>query len=294
MFLADHQLVLSPSDLSAFLSCRHRTGLDLAVAHHVLTPPTRDDVFAQGLRERGLEHERGYLEWLRGGGREVVDLADLRGQAAEAATHQAMARGAAVIYQAALSGEGWRGYADVLVRVERPSALGPWSYEAHDTKLARETKGGTILQLSAYSHLLAALQGVAPEYFHVVTPAPAPAGVGNAASGVESPAFTVETHRVDDYAAYYRRVRAALLATIARGHEAVVNGTYPEPVEACELCRWWARCNGRRRGDDHLSFVAGLGRTHRAEFEAHGVATLAAAAALGLAALVAYALSRRS
>ena len=29
----------------------------------------------------------------------------------------------------------------------RPSALGAWSYEAQDTKLARETKGGTILQL---------------------------------------------------------------------------------------------------------------------------------------------------
>jgi uncharacterized protein len=32
--------------------------------------------------------------------------------------------------------------------VETPSALGVWSYEVIDTKLARETKGGTILQLS--------------------------------------------------------------------------------------------------------------------------------------------------
>ena len=39
-------------------------------------------------------------------------------------------------------------------RVETPSALGPWSYEVIDTKLARETKGNTVLQLSLYSDLL--------------------------------------------------------------------------------------------------------------------------------------------
>lgn len=274
VYLTGSQLILSPSDLSAFLACRHRTGLDLAVADGVLTAPVRDDTFVQGLRERGLEHERRYVEWLRASGREVADLSALRGEAAEAATREAMARGVDVVCQAALSGQGWRGYADVLVRVARSSALGAWSYEAHDTKLARETKGGTILQLSAYSDLLTALQGVAPEQFHVVTPAP-----GDDVSPAVPP-FTVETYRVDDYAAYYRRVRAELGATIARGHEAVVAGTYPEPVEACELCRWWARCNARRRGDDHLSFIAGIGRTHRAEFVANGVATLAAAAAL--------------
>ena len=310
MFLTGQQLILSPSDLSAFLACRHRTGLDLAVAHHALAKPVVDQAFTQALRDRGQEHEQAYVEWLRAEGLEVVDLGELRAEAAEEATRAAMARGADAICQAALAGPGWRGYADVLVRVERASALGAWSYEAHDTKLARETRGGTILQLAAYSDLLTAPQGVAPEHFHVVTPASAdptpvatqppgaagqraagaamvPATTGqvrlpldDAAAGPAGTGFTVETYRVDDYAAYYRRVRAELAATIARGHEAVIAGTYPEPVEACELCRWWARCNGRRRGDDHLSFIAGIGRTHRAEFVANGVPTLAAAAVL--------------
>ncbi len=183
-----------------------------------------------------------------------------------------MARGMDVIYQAALARDDWRGYADVLVRVERASALGAWSYEAHDTKLAKETRGGTILQLSAYSELLAGMQGVAPERFHVVTPA-------SEESAADMP-FVIHSYRVDDYAAYYRRVRGQLLATLAEGHEPVLARTYPEPAEACELCRWWARCNGRRRADDHLSFIAGIARAHRREFEAQGAPTLAAAAAL--------------
>jgi predicted RecB family nuclease len=48
-----------------------------------------------------------------------------------------------------------------LRRVERPSAFGTWSYEVIDTKLARETKGNTVLQISLYSDLLAELNTVA-------------------------------------------------------------------------------------------------------------------------------------
>jgi predicted RecB family nuclease len=57
---------------------------------------------------------------------------------------------------------------------------------------------------------------------------------------------------------------------------------YPEPVEQCDVCRWFARCNARRRADDHLSFIAGIGRIHREELTAQGYSTLAAAAAIPL------------
>jgi uncharacterized protein len=62
------------------------------------------------------------------------------------------------------------GRVDALRRVESPSAIGDWSYEAVDTKLARETKAGSIRQLCLYSDLLEGLQGLAPEHMHVVVP----------------------------------------------------------------------------------------------------------------------------
>lgn len=277
---ADH-LVLSPTDLSVFLGCRHRTALDLAVARGALAKPEWADPFAQALADRGLEHEQRYLATLRADGRTVAEIAsDVTPEAAVAATRQAMAAGADVIYQAALAAPGWYGRADLLVRVSRPSALGAWSYEPHDTKLARETRGGAILQLSAYADMLSAMQGVVPDRFHVVMPAPVVAPAGSAAAVAPEPGFRVESFRVDDYAAYYRRVRADLLASVQAGHEAGLASTYPEPAAGCEVCRWWARCNARRRKDDHLSFVAGMSRTHAAELTANGVVTLEAAAAL--------------
>ena len=47
------------------------------------------------------------------------------------------------------------GRPDVLLRTNVPSAFGAWAYEVADTKLARETRGGTILQLGLYCEMLA-------------------------------------------------------------------------------------------------------------------------------------------
>ncbi|MGD9902591.1 MAG: TM0106 family RecB-like putative nuclease [Vicinamibacterales bacterium] len=296
MRLHASQLVLSPTDLAAFLTCRHRTGLDLAVAHGELVAPAWRDPLGQAFRDRGLAHERAYVEWLRGQGLAVVDLADGPDGEREARTVEALRAGADAICQAVLAGDGWHGQADVLVRVPGASALGAWSYEVHDTKLARETRGGTVLQLAVYSDLLGGMQGRVPERFHVVAP------------GGET-SFEVRAYRVGDFAAYVRRVRAELLHAVGQGfppslelrrdhaeaRRAEAGGSaappgaaalhqahYPEPVEACGLCRWSERCEARRRGDDHLSFIAGIHRAQRTELTTQGHATLAAVASMPL------------
>ncbi|MDT9115815.1 hypothetical protein RSW44_25115, partial [Escherichia coli] len=70
----------------------------------------------------------------------------------------------------ALQSGQWSGRADVLRRVETPSNFGAWSYEVTDTKLARETKGNTVLQVSLYSDLVSSMQGSPPASAFVVTP----------------------------------------------------------------------------------------------------------------------------
>ncbi len=211
------------------------------------------------LQRLGEEHERRYVDSLRARGLTVVD-----GSVATK-TVEAMRQGADAIVQARLEHANLAGYADVLHRVERPSDLGAWSYEVQDTKLARDTKGGTILQLSAYSALLGELQGRVPEQFQVVTP---------------DPLTPLQTYRVEDYAAYYRMVLGALREATELGHETLLAMHYPEPVDACSVCRWEARCIARRRADDHTSFIANAGRMHRVELTKHGYTTLAATASM--------------
>src|SRR5262249_25163582 len=138
---------LSASDLVGHLNCRHLTDLDLAAAKGRIKRPHWQDPMLDALIERGQIHERDYIRSLEKQGFEVVRIEGVGATRTSAdETIAAMKAGAHVISQGALLHKGWGGRADILLRVDTPSDLGSWSYEAIDAKLARETKGGTILQ----------------------------------------------------------------------------------------------------------------------------------------------------
>jgi uncharacterized protein len=82
-----------------------------------------------------------------------------------------MVAGHGLIVQAPLAAGRLQGRADLLLRVETASALGPFSYEPADIKLARETRAETILQLCAYAALIEPIQSMLPALLHVITPA---------------------------------------------------------------------------------------------------------------------------
>ena len=256
---------LSASDLVGHLDCRHLTDLDVEALHGRIQRPHFHDPLLDILVKRGALHERSYLEHLADEGCQVVEIEGAGATRALAdRTLHAMRSGAQAIAQAALLHDGWGGRADLLLRVPTPSALGDWSYEAIDTKLARETRGGTILQLSLYSDLISVAQGLNPERMHVVIP-----GSG----------FEPESYRTAAFAAYYRYARRRLERSLA---ERTGIGTYPEPNEHCEICRWRVPCDARRRRDDHLCLVAGISTVQIDELRRHDVDTAAALARLSL------------
>ena len=198
---------VSATDLANHLSCRHLTSLDIRLAKREIAAPSWENPHLVVLQQRGLEHERSYIDDLRAKGLSLVDLSN-EPEGSGARQHMAaMKSGAQAIIQASFASGDWRGRADVLLRVEqrgKPSHLGSWSYEAVDCKLARETKGETILQLCLYSELVAELQGVTPEFFHVIRP-----NVG----------LQLEPYRLSAFAAYYRAVKMSLLDAVKAGPE---------------------------------------------------------------------------
>ncbi len=250
MQLVDGSIIVSATDLVGYLACDHLVTLELDAAAGRIERPIRNDPELDLIRRRGFEHEAAHLAALREEGRSIYEIetrdaktpAELR--EAEAETFAAMRAGRDVIFQATFFDGRWRGHADFLLRVERPSALGDWSYEVADTKLARRVKAAALLQMCVYADRLEQLQGVAPESMYVVT-----------GDGVRHP------HRVADYAAYYRRIKASFEARVFGGGPAPI--TYPEPVDHCRVCRWYGLCADRRRADDHLSLVAGITRNQR-------------------------------
>jgi uncharacterized protein len=232
-----------------------------------LQAPPPDPMLAV-LQVRGLAHEKAYVEHLESAGAiQRVDLANTSLDAeGMAATQRAMAAGADVIAQAPLVAWRFRGIADVLLRVGEPSPeLGAWSYVVVDTKLASETRAGTVLQLCLYSRIVGEIQGRLPDEFWVVSP-----------GALEVP----EKFRTTDYLAFARRIERQL--TEAVDGALPDEPSAPEPVNECDICRWWSRCDKRRREADHLSFVAGISRLQRRELERLGVDTLTGLAGVAL------------
>ncbi|HEX7173585.1 MAG TPA: TM0106 family RecB-like putative nuclease [Candidatus Limnocylindria bacterium] len=262
MQLIDGAPVFSATDLVGYLACEHLTAMETAVLHGDLERPHRNDRELEIIQKRGYAHEARFLEELRGQGLRVVVIerddneergAQIRRQAVE--TVAAMADGADVIFQATFFDGRWLGYADFLLRApstDRPSIWGPYHYEVADTKLARHVKAGAVLQICSYVDQLERIQGVRPATMKVV--------LGGSAHE------TAEL-RVDDFMAYYRaakdRFEAAVLGDGGTLRPTSPSGTYPEPVEHCDVCRWAAACAQRRREDDHLSLVAGISSRQR-------------------------------
>ena len=257
MYKDDTTIRLSAGDLVNDLACRHLTELNLDVVWERRNAPYSPSLLLDQLRRRGLAHEAAYVEHLEATGSQITRIDGVGVDPAScAATLHAMHAGAEIIFQGALGDERWGGRPDILRRVEAPSRFGAWSYEVVDTKLARETKIGTMLQLCLYSDLLTALQGQEPERMFVVAP---------------WTEFEPQPYRVQDYAAYFRLVRARLEAALLDGGRAA---TYPDPKPHCDICRWSRSCADRRRSDDHLSLVAGISRLQIDELSTRGVATM--------------------
>ena len=259
MKLAGNQIRVSATDLSNHLACRHLTSLDLKVARGERKAPDWAAPDLVVIQQLGLRHEAEYLKFLRDVRKlsvfELPKEGDPKALAEE--TQSLMAQGADVIAQGALGDNAWYGRPDVLLCVPKPSRKWLWSYEVQDTKLAKETKGTTILQIALYSELVGRLQGSEPEFMWVIPP-------GNDFAG--------EAYRFAEYAAYYRYVKQKFLDAVAKTQEVE---TYPEPVEHCQVCRWFKECDKQRRADDHLSLVAGIMRQQRSQLEDWDVETMA-------------------
>ena len=270
MQFLEGRLIVSPSDLTGFLECEHLTQQELSAARGEIARPERDDPMLDMLSRRGLEHEGRYLGRFKATGRKIVEfpfpdgtIANL--EKAHTDTVAAMHAGADIIYQGTFFDGRWRCHPDFLIRVDRPSKLGDYSYEVSDAKLARKAKAAAVLQCCVYSEQLAAIQGVEPEHLSLI--------LGN---------NTEEELRFKDYGAYYRSVKRRFEDVVFPSASGGAQGrgvqTYPDPVDHCRICRWIDVCELRRRRDDHLCLVAGMRRDQTRRLQLAGISTMAALA----------------
>lgn len=254
----DNKILFSATDLMRFMGCTHATALDLLRLRGEGPTPGEDTEDAALLQKQGDAHELAHLERLKAAGNRVVEIE--RGNIAQDSetTRAALQSGAEVVFQGAFLSGNWGGWSDFLLRVDTPSALGPFSYEVADTKLKRRPHPKHVLQLVLYSDLLTEIQGVPPVFAHVEL------GTGERA-----------TLRLADFAHYARAARARLEAFVAEPA-----ATRPVPCADCGLCRWADHCADVLAKEDSLFNVANVTKGQVKKLEAAGIKTMAELAAL--------------
>ena len=150
------------------------------------------------VRERGLMHERAFLETLRAEGHDRWSRSPRRASpraSARRLTEEAMRDGVEVIHQAGFHEDGWRGYADFVIRVERALELGRFSTRP-TTQSSPPTRSPTSSSSSSSTPSRSArIQGRLPERMHLIL------------GTQERPSF-----RTTDFTAYTARVRERYLA----------------------------------------------------------------------------------
>jgi uncharacterized protein len=254
---------LSASRLNDFLACPHRAALRLAgVAAGANLDPA-----VHLVRQKGFAHEAAVLARLeQRHGRTVHIPGDGDGVSRDERvrlTRQAIAGGAALIYQGALSAEPWLGYPDFLVRTVTPQGA---NYVPEDAKLARRAKGEHVLQLGIYAELLEAGFGM-----------PVAGGAIHVAAGAPE---VFDLRRTC-------HILKRLMRSLERFADDEARVTKAVPCAACATCDYKPRCEQEWRDADSSCFVAGVSGGQMVKLAAAGVDTLAALAALPSGAKVA-------
>jgi uncharacterized protein len=249
LFLHSDKIVLSASDLVNYLGCRHAAFLDLRNIGE--EPPEAHDANLDLLARKGDEHEHNCLGSFRTADKQV-EIIDKHGTIDQrlAATRSAMQSGVEVIYQGALSADGWLGFSDFLTRVPTQTRLGEFGYEISDAKLSRSAKPKHVVQLCVYSRLLESAQGALPQRVYLLL------GDGT------KPDFVPM-----DFLYYSDLARGRL-----RGFMTTPPGdSTPEPCAHCSLCHWREKCDAEWEAKDHLSLTANITRVQIAKLRAAGI-----------------------
>lgn len=245
------RILYSPTDLVRFLASPFASWMD---RYHLESPgiiqPDEETEERRLIATAGNNFEGEILAGLKTTTEGLVEISKSSDQQAREKTLQAIQSGAPVIYQARLELDDFAGYADFLI------LDGNRTYQAWDSKLARQPKPYYAIQLCCYSEMLAALFDCKmPNKFGIIL-------------GTQE---RVE-FRVEDFIHYYRCIKSAFIQ-IQQSFDGRIENR-PEPRPRADHGRWSSQAEKFFSDTDHIVQVAGISIGQIRKLKNAGVTTM--------------------
>jgi uncharacterized protein len=224
----------------------------------------RTSELTQKIWEHGVVHEKEVVESY-GEYDEVAAVDEAEGFAE---TVRLMKSGARIIYHGRLVDGSWVGIPDLLFRTSLPlgrhSAFGDYIYEPYDIKSSHLDREENIrdeykFQLAFYALILEKIQGVRPEYGHLI----------------DADRRTVNVRINDILESFHLTLREI---------EKIIAGEKPAPflASACKESPWFSLCKKDAEKCDDICLVYKIRRSDHQKLYAAGVKTITELAAANL------------
>lgn len=242
-------ILYSPTDLIRFMESPFASWMErLRLEDPTRAIPDEKTDDAELIAKTGDKHEERFLQSLRDEGKDIAFIPkDDFGKALEM-TRNSIADGREVVYQGALSMEGFGGFTDFIVRGENDR------YEIWDTKLARHTKPYHLIQLCCYAEMLASQIGGLPETIRVV--------LGNQ---------KIATYRTADFFHSYLQLKRAFQDQMGSFS---VDAEPPIPDPRADHRQWTSHADAWLAARDHLVQIANINTSQMRKLMAAGIDTV--------------------
>ena len=168
MKILNKKILTSPSDLNNFVSCKYLIKNEIKFLNKKIHR-NEEGIDQKLWKEFGIKHEKKHFELLKKYYKKNVSIKqDLSEEERYKKTLEVIKKGYDLIYHAYLIDGDFRGEVDFLIRVNKASDLGDFSYEVYDTKISRKPRPRHIYQITAYSYMLSKVQGILPEKMYLI------------------------------------------------------------------------------------------------------------------------------
>ena len=238
MKITEQKILYSPSDLNNFISCKYHIKNDL-VAKELNLKKKEITADVKLWRKYGDEHEAIYLKLLQENNKPNITIDPKKSdQERFEATKDAIKKGFKLIYKAFFIDKDFRGECDFLIRQEKKSDLGEYSYEVYDTKITKNLRSKHVLQITGYSFLLSKVQGLMPLKMYLI-----------------DGSNKIHDYKVSEFIDYFLYSKENFEKFIPFAKK---ENLYPEKCSFCPLCPWLDECEKIWINDNYINQTCGI------------------------------------